>query len=98
LCSWGRWAYEPSRLGVKGLLSHVERAVVVTTMNTPKWAYRCLYGNAVQRALVRGTLRKCGVRKVGWVALSPVSHVSYAKRQAWLKQVGDILGGQGTPP
>jgi putative NADPH-quinone reductase len=81
------WAYEPTRLGVKGRLDHVQRAVIVTTMNTPKWAYRWLYGDAVQRALVRGTLRKCGVRKVEWVALSPVSHVTDAKRQAWLNQV-----------
>jgi NAD(P)H dehydrogenase (quinone) len=85
------WAYEPSKLGVKGRLTHIQRAVVVTTMNTPKWAYRWLYGDAVQRALVRGTLRKCGVRKVEWVALSPVSHATDAKRQAWLQQVGAMF-------
>lgn len=85
------WAYEPSKRGVKGNLGHVQRAVIVTTMNTPKWAYRWLYGDAVQRALVRGTLRKCGVRKVEWVALSPVSHVSDDKRRAWLNQVGAMF-------
>lgn len=67
------WAYEPARLGMTGHLTHIQRAVVITTMNTPRWAYRWLYGNAVQRALVRGTLRKCGVRRVKWVPLSPVS-------------------------
>ncbi len=81
------WAYEPSRLGVKGKLGHIERAVIVTTMNTPKWAYRWLYGNAVQRALVRGTLRKCGVGKVEWLAFTPVSHVTDAKRRLWLDQI-----------
>lgn len=85
------WAYEPGKIGVKGHLTHIQRAVVVTTMNTPKWAYRLLYGDAVQRALVRGTLRKCGVRKVEWVALSPVSHAGDAKRQAWLTQVGAMF-------
>jgi putative NADPH-quinone reductase len=85
------WAYEPARLGVQGHLGHVRRAVVVTTMNTPKWAYRWLYGDAVQRTLVRGTLRKCGVRKVQWVALSPVSHVTHARREAWLNQVGAMF-------
>ncbi len=86
------WAYKPSKHGVEGRLTHIERAVVVTTMNTPKWAYRWLYGDAVQRALVRGTLCKCGVRKVQWVALSPVSHATDAKRQAWLQQVGAMFG------
>jgi len=85
------WAYEPGRFGLKGRLGHIQRAVVVTTMNTPKWAYRWLYGNAVQRALVRGTLRKCGVRKAEWVALSPVSHATAAKREAWLNQVGAMF-------
>jgi len=81
------WAYQASKLGVKGNLGHIQRAVIVSTMNTPKWAYRWLFGDAVQRALARGTLRKCGVRKVEWVALSPVSHVSDAKRQDWLDHV-----------
>jgi putative NADPH-quinone reductase len=85
------WAYEPARLGVKGHLDHIQRAVVITTMNTPKWAYRWLYGDAVQRALVRGTLRKCGIPKVAWVALTPVSHVKDARRQAWLNQVGAMF-------
>lgn len=85
------WAYEPARLGVQGHLDHVQRAVIVTTMNTPKWAYRWLYGNAVQRALVRGTLRKCGVRKVQWVALSPVSHVTATQREAWLNRVAAMF-------
>lgn len=85
------WAYEPSQWGVKGHLGHIQRAVIVTTMNTPKWAYRWLYGNAVHRSLVRGTLRKCGVRRVQWVALSPVSHASQDKRQAWLDQVAGLF-------
>ncbi|OYV02009.1 MAG: NAD(P)H dehydrogenase [Burkholderiales bacterium PBB5] len=85
------WAYEPSRFGVKGHLGHIQRAVVITTMNTPKWAYRWLYGDAVQRSLVRGTLRKCGVKNVKWVALSPVSHVSDARRQTWLDRVGALF-------
>ena len=85
------WAYEPTKWGVKGHLDHIQRAVVVTTMNTPKWAYRWLYGDAVQRALVRGTLRKCGVRNVKWVALSPVSHVTDARRQTWLNRVGAMF-------
>lgn len=85
------WAYEPAKIGLKGHLTHIQRAVVVTTMNTPKWAYRLLYGDAVQRALVRGTLRKCGVRKVEWVALSPVSHATDAKRKAWLDKVAALF-------
>jgi len=85
------WAYEPAKIGLKGKLGHIQRAVVITTMNTPKWAYRWLYGNAVQRALVRGTLRKCGVKKVEWLPLSPVSHATDAKRQAWLNQVGALF-------
>lgn len=88
------WAYEPSRLGVSGRLGHIQRAVVVTTMNTPKWAYRWLYGNAVERSLVRGTLRKCGVEKVEWVALSPVSHATDAKRKAWLNKVGAMFAAR----
>jgi len=41
--------------------------------------------------LEQSTLRKCGVRKVQWVVLSPVSHATDAKRQAWLQQVGAMF-------
>lgn len=91
------WAYAPGNLGMKGHLTHIRRAVVVTTMNTPKWVYRWLYGDAVQRTLVRGTLRKCGVRQVRWVALSPVSHTSESQRHAWLDRVAAMLAASTTP-
>lgn len=84
------WAYEPGKIFIKGRLTHIQRAVVITTMNTPKWAYRFLYGDAIQRALVRGTLRKCGIRKVKWVPLSPISRAGDVQLKAWLNQVGDI--------
>lgn len=85
------WAYEPSKYSVKGYLTNIKQATIITTMNTPRWAYRLLFGDAIQRALVRGTLKKCGVRKVKWVALTPVSKVSDAKRKAWLNPVGAMF-------
>ena len=85
------FAYEASKHRVTPKLTHIRRAVVVTTMNTPAWIYRWLYGNAVQRAFVRGTLRKCGVRKVAWIPLTPVSHAPDAKRRAWLARVAGLF-------
>ena len=86
------FSYEAAPNRITPKLTHLRRAVVITTMNTPRWVYRLLYGDAIQRALVRGTLKKCGVQDVRWWALTPVSHAGDVQRKKWLEQVEGRLG------
>ena len=54
--------------GNTGMVSYMEklrRVTVITTMTTPSCAYRLIFGNAVPKALLRGTFWKIGVKNRG---------------------------------
>ena len=71
----------------KTRLTGLKSVRIVTTMNTPALAYRFLFGNAIQRALVRGTFKKTGVKNATWRNLAGVKSASDEQRKKWLEQV-----------
>ena len=60
---------------------------LITTMNTPSFMYRLIFGNAVKRALFTGTFWKMGYKNRKWINLSMVKFVSPEKRTRWLAQL-----------
>ncbi len=48
-----------------GYMEKLRRVTVITTMTTPSLAYRLIFGNAVPKALLRGTFWKIGVKNRG---------------------------------
>jgi NAD(P)H dehydrogenase (quinone) len=60
---------------------------VMTTMNTPGWLYSLLFGNAIKKAFIVGTLRKIGYRNVKWLSFNQVKSASTAKRERWLQRI-----------
>lgn len=79
-------AYEYSRRGMRTRLQ-LQGVTMVTTMNTPWPICRWVFGNAVSRALLRGTFWKIGVRNRSWVDLAMVKEVNRPKRQRWLRRI-----------
>lgn len=59
-------------------------AQLLTTMDTPQWVYRWIYGAPGHRALARATLGFCGVRTVRKTVFGPVIGSDAARREAWL--------------
>ncbi len=80
-------AYDYAGASMKSRLSKLRGLTVVTTMNTPAPAYRLLFGNAVQRALVRGTFWKIGCPRRKWINLSMVKFASRKRRERWLDKI-----------
>ena len=61
-------------------------AELLTTMDTPRWVYRWIYGAPGHKAMARATLGFCGIQ-VGRVAsFGAVKDSSLEQRQAWLEQ------------
>ncbi|MCI1983726.1 MAG: NAD(P)H-dependent oxidoreductase [Bifidobacteriaceae bacterium] len=79
--------YTTSGMGMVPLLPRLKSVSIITTMNTPRLLYRLIFGDAIQRALVRGTFRKMGVRHIRWLNCAMVKKSSDAKRQKWLRVV-----------
>ncbi len=84
------FAYTAGGNGMRNLLPHLRSTTIITTMNTPKALYRWVFGDAIQRALIRGTLKKMGLKHVRWLSCNMVKNSSTAKREAWLQQATQI--------
>lgn len=81
--------------GYEGLLTD-KSAQLITTMDTPRWVYRWLYGKPGHNAMRHATLRFCGVWPVRVSAFGPVRSSTRSERRRWLKQVrrlGEQLRG-----
>lgn len=81
--------YEYAKNGIKmySQLPKLQSATIVTMMNTPKPFYKVVYSNAIQRAMVRGTLKLSGMKNVKWISMNMVKMASDKKRQKWLDKL-----------
>lgn len=83
--------YKPNGLQMQRKIEGLETITIITTMNTPKSLYRFLYGNAIQKALVRGTFKKAGYKDVKWLSLNQVKQSSQEQRAGMLYRVANLL-------
>jgi 1,4-dihydroxy-2-naphthoate polyprenyltransferase len=70
-------------------------AEIITTMDTPAWVYRWIYGAPGHRALARATLGFCGIETVRVTSFGPVHTSSPADRVGWMataRRLGLRLG------
>lgn len=85
------YTYKSNGLQMRRLNTELKSITIITTMNTPKTLYRFLFGNAIQKALIRGTFKKAGYQNVKWISLNRVKQSSLAQRQNMLDKVKLIL-------
>ena len=72
---------------MKPLLTNIRGVTVITTMNTPRILYRIIFGNAIQKALMRGTFWKLGYKNRKWISFDMVIQVSDVKRKLWFDKI-----------
>lgn len=76
-----------SNTRMKPLLTNLKGVTVITTMNTPRILYKMVFGNAIKKALLRGTFWKLGYKNRKWINFDKVKSVSEKKRLQWLKKI-----------
>jgi hypothetical protein len=69
-----------SEFKLKLISDRWKKVTVITTMNTPNFLYRTVFGNAINLALNYGTFMKLGVKSYRWINLSSVKLKSQSKR------------------
>ncbi|MBB3840041.1 putative NADPH-quinone reductase [Runella defluvii] len=69
------------------LMPNIKSVTMITTMNTPKWLYWSLFGNAIKKAMMLGTFWKMGYKNRKWISFNQVKMVTQEKRQQWLSQI-----------
>ena len=57
---------------------------LLTTMDTPRWVYRWIYGAPGHKAMARAILGFCGIKVVRVASFGAVKESSLEERQAWL--------------
>lgn len=60
---------------------------IITTMSTPNWAYRLLFGAPLAKLLFRGTFLKTRLWHFKWHNFAQVDKKSLAQREAILRKV-----------
>jgi putative NADPH-quinone reductase len=80
-------AYEYAKRGMISRMKNLKGLNIITTMNTPSFLYRLLFGNAIKYAVMRGTFWKIGCPNRKWISLNMVKFVSDTKRRKWLTQL-----------
>lgn len=59
-------------------------AELLTTMDTPRWVYRWIYGAPGHKAMARAILGFCGIEVARVASFGPVKDSSVAQRREWL--------------
>ena len=86
------YEYTKNGIGMVSKLDNLKSTTVITTMNTPKLMYKLVYGDAVKKAMIKGTLKKAGFKNVKWINFDMVKMNSDEKRKKWLEQVKKKMG------
>ncbi len=80
------WAFRYTERGLpQGLLAG-RSADVLMTSDSPRWYLRLLAGDPAVKALVRSTLRFCGMKPVRLVRFTSVRTRDEARRGEWLQR------------
>ena len=69
------------------MVNNLKSTTVITTMNTPKLKYKFVYGNAIKKSFIKGTLKKTGFRDVKWISFNKIKSSSEKIRNTWLTNV-----------
>jgi putative NADPH-quinone reductase len=78
---------DASNTFMKPLWKKLKSVTMITTMNTPNWAYWLLFGNAIKKAMFLGTFWKMGYKNRKWMSFNQVKMVSQEKRTKWLSNI-----------
>lgn len=78
-----------SNTRMKPLWTNLKGVTIITTMNTPKFLYWSIFGNAIKKAMILGTFWKIGYKNRKWISFNKVKQVSSKQRDKWLLKVED---------
>lgn len=85
-------AYDYTNAGntrMKPLWTKLKGVTMITTMNTPRFLYWGIFGNAIKKAMMLGTFWKIGYKNRKWITFNKVKQVSKEKREKWLAKIED---------
>lgn len=85
-------AYDMDGGQLRTRLKNLRQVMVISTMNTPADIYRDMFGNSLERSLIKGTFNQIGIHDVEWLSLNMVKQSGQEARQMWLAELESKFG------
>lgn len=82
------YSQNPKNGMTKGLLTHIQQALIITTSTAPTLIVKLFFGNAISRVFSGYTLKSVGIKQRKWLNCGRVNLCSQEQRQAFLASLG----------
>lgn len=86
------FSYVETKYGLKGLLTHIHRTIVITTSEHPTWYLKFLSGNPIKGIFINKTLKGVGLKNTKWLNSEYTSSGKNGKRIKFLRKVESLFG------
>ncbi|WP_440896985.1 NAD(P)H-dependent oxidoreductase [Amphibacillus sp. Q70] len=81
------FAYQSKPTGIKGLLTSIHSATVITTSTSPTWYLRFISGNFIKKVFLNGTIKQIGIKRRNWINFGGITTSTKEKRELFLKSL-----------
>ncbi|EHD1589143.1 flavodoxin family protein [Listeria monocytogenes] len=81
------FAYESTSTGVKGKLTHIKQAKIITTSISPTWYIRLFAGDAIKSVFLKATLKQIGIKHSKWINLGSIDKLTDQRRKVFLNSL-----------
>lgn len=81
------FAYVDTKRGVKGLLTNIKKATILTTSKSPTWYLRFFAGNAIKTVFIKGTLKQIGITNVTWTNFDNVKQRNESECNKYINNI-----------
>ncbi|MDD3207412.1 MAG: NAD(P)H-dependent oxidoreductase [Bacilli bacterium] len=86
------FAYDHGATGLVGKLTHIKKAYVITTSETPTFVYKEHLGNPIDNVFLKIVLEGVGVKNNVWINKDTVLSSGQESRVDFLKQISKLIG------
>ena len=84
-------AYNHTPTGIKGCLTQIREAVVITTSTAPTWYLKFFCGNVIGKTMIGHTLKGIGAGSGRWINFGGMDKSTAQARQSFLDKLSDKL-------
>ncbi|MBE6832471.1 NAD(P)H-dependent oxidoreductase [Faecalispora sporosphaeroides] len=85
------FAYIETSTGLKGQLTNIKSAKVITTGQSPRWYLKLIAGNLIQKTFINTTLKSIGITNAKWLYCGDVSKGAQEKREKFLQKLANSV-------
>ena len=84
-------AYNPTPTGIKGCLTQIREAVIITTSTAPTWYLKFFCGHVIGKTMIGHTLKGIGVGSGRWINFGGMDKSTAQARQSFLDKLSGKL-------